>query len=82
VLFRSGRNLSYDDDELFVIEKPEEARLIRNSLSSSYVFGGSDQYFCYPNNYHHYVNLYRHTFQHGGISMEEMIIPWALYIPR
>ncbi|MBM3410797.1 MAG: PglZ domain-containing protein, partial [Bacteroidetes bacterium] len=38
--------------------------------------------FLLPNNYHHYVNLYRHTFQHGGISLEEMIIPWALYTPR
>jgi CheY-like chemotaxis protein len=80
--FKEGKNLSYDNDDLFVIEKPEEARLIRHSLSSSYVFGGCDQYFCYPNNYHHYVNLYRHTFQHGGISLEEMIIPWALYTPR
>lgn len=80
--FKEGKNLSYDNNELFVIDKPEKAHLVKPYLSSTYVFATSDQYFCYPNNYHHYVNLYRNTFQHGGISLEEVIIPFAVLRPK
>jgi CheY-like chemotaxis protein len=75
--YKEGKNLSYDDNDVFVIDKPEQAHLIKPYLTSTYVFATSDQYFCYPNNYHHYVNLYRNTFQHGGISLEEVIIPFV-----
>lgn len=80
--YKEGKNLSYDKGELFVVEKPEEAHLIKPHLSSTYVFATSDQYFCYPNNYHHFVNLYRNTFQHGGISLEEVIVPFVTLRPR
>ena len=60
-------------------ENPEEALLPKSNLSSSYVFAKEDYYFCYPNNYNHFVNYYRNTFQHGGVSIEEMIVPVAVF---
>jgi CheY-like chemotaxis protein len=80
--YKEGRNLNYDDRDLLVIDKPEQAGLTKPHLSSTYVFGTDDKYFCYPNNYHHFVNLYRNTFQHGGISLEEMIVPFAVFSAR
>ncbi len=80
--FKEGKNLSYDKGDLFVVDKPEQAHLIKPHLSSTYVFANSDQYFCYPNNYNHFVNLYRNTFQHGGISLEEIIIPFVALRPK
>jgi DNA-binding response OmpR family regulator len=80
--YKEGKNLSYDQGDLFVIDKPEKAHLIKPYLSSTYVFATNDQYFCYPNNYHHFVNLYRNTFQHGGISLEEVIIPFVSLRPK
>lgn len=80
--YKEGKNLSYDKNDLFVIDKPEKAHLIKPYLSSTYVFATSDQYFCYPNNYHHFVNLYRNTFQHGGISLEEVVVPFAILRPK
>jgi hypothetical protein len=80
--FKEGKNLSYDKGDLFVVDKPEQAHLIKPHLSSTYVFANSDQYFCYPNNYNHFVNLYRNTFQHGGISLEEVIIPFVSLRPK
>ena len=73
--YKLGKNLSYDSKELFVIKEPEKAQLPSPNLSTSYVFATSDAFFAYPNNYNYYVSYYRDTFQHGGISMEEMIIP-------
>jgi CheY-like chemotaxis protein len=80
--YKEGKNLSYDDKELFVIDKPEKVMLTKPHLSSTYVFTTGDKYFCYPNNYNYYVNLYRNTFQHGGISLEEMIVPFAVFAAR
>jgi hypothetical protein len=73
--YKLGKNLSYNDKELFVIREPYKAQLPSPNLSTSYVFATSDSFFAYPNNYNYYVSYYRDTFQHGGISMEEMIIP-------
>ena len=73
--YKLGKNLSYDSKELFVIKTPEKAQLPSPNLSTSYVFATGDSFFAYPNNYNYYVSYYRDTFQHGGISMEEMIIP-------
>lgn len=80
--FKEGKNLNWDDRDVFVIEKPEKAFLPKNNLSTTYAFCTEDKYFVYPNNYHHFVNLYRDTFQHGGISLEEMIIPFGIFTPR
>ena len=73
--YKLGKNLSYDDKSLFVIKGPQKAQLPAPNLSTSYVFATGDSFFAYPNNYNYYVSYYRDTFQHGGISMEEMIVP-------
>ena len=73
--YKLGKNLAYDDKSLFVIKEPQKALLPAPNLSTSYVFATGDSFFAYPNNYNYYVTYYRDTFQHGGISMEEMIIP-------
>ena len=74
--YKLGKNLSYDDDKsLLVIKDPRKAMLPQPNLSTSYVFATGDSFFAYPNNYNYYVSYYRDTFQHGGISMEEMIVP-------
>ena len=73
--YKLGKNLSYSDKDLFVIREPQKAQLPSPNLSTSYVFAIGDSFFAYPNNYNYYVSYYRDTFQHGGISMEEMIIP-------
>ena len=73
--YKLGKNLAYDSKDLFVIKEPQKAHLPAPNLSTSYVFATGDDFFAYPNNYNYYVSYYRNTFQHGGISMEEMIIP-------
>jgi hypothetical protein len=73
--YKLGKNLSYDDKRLFVIREPKKALLPSPNLSTSYVFATGDAFFAYPNNYNYYVSYYRDTFQHGGISLEEMMIP-------
>ena len=74
--YKLGKNLGYDEDKsLFVIKDPRKALLPSPNLSTSYVFATGDSFFAYPNNYNYYVSYYRDTFQHGGISMEEMIVP-------
>ena len=73
--YKLGKNLAYDSKDLFVIKDPLKAHLPAPNLSTSYVFATGDDFFAYPNNYNYYVSYYRNTFQHGGISMEEMIIP-------
>jgi CheY-like chemotaxis protein len=73
--YKQGKNLGYDGDKLFEAPKPERFYLPKNNVSTSYVFAIEDQFFAYPNNYNYYVNFYKDTFQHGGVSLEEMIIP-------
>lgn len=73
--YKLGKNLGYDSKELFAIKDPRKAQLPSPNISTSYVFATGDSFFAYPNNYNYYVSYYKDTFQHGGISMEEMIIP-------
>ena len=73
--YKLGKNLSYDDKDIFVIKNPQQAYLPSPNISTTYVFATGDQFFAYPNNYNYYVTYYKNTFQHGGISMEEMMIP-------
>jgi len=73
--YKLGKNLGYDSKDLFVIREPQKAFLPSPNLSTSYVFATGDLFFAYPNNYNYYVSYYRDTFQHGGISLEEMMIP-------
>lgn len=73
--YKLGKNLNYNPKEVFVIKDPSKAMLPAPNLSTSYVFSTGDTFFAYPNNYNYYVSYYKDTFQHGGISMEEMIVP-------
>jgi len=77
--YKTGKNLNYNVKEVMEIRKPAEALLPQANLSSSFIFAKEDYYLCYPNNYNHYVNYYRNTFQHGGISLEEVIVPVAVF---
>ena len=74
--YKQGKNLNYEKKEVLEIRNPADAFLPRTHLSTSFVFAKEDKFFAYPNNYNYYVSYYRDTFQHGGISMEEMIIPY------
>lgn len=77
--YKQGKNLNFIDKDVFLIRNPQEAKLPRLHVSSSFIFAKEDTYFVYPNNYNQFVNYYNETFQHGGISMEEMIIPYITY---
>ena len=73
--YKLGKNLGYDNKDLFTMKEPHKALLPTPNISTSYVFATADSFFAYPNNYNYYVSYYKDTFQHGGVSMEEMIIP-------
>lgn len=73
--YKQGKNLGYEGDKLMEVPKPERLYLPKNNVSTTYVFAIEDQFFAYPNNYNYYVNFYNDTFQHGGVSLEEMVIP-------
>jgi CheY-like chemotaxis protein len=73
--FKQGKNLNFQPKEVFYAKNPAEIKLPQPTLSSSYIFARDDFYFIYPNNYNYYVNFFNNTFQHGGISLEEMLIP-------
>ncbi len=73
--YKQGKNLGYEGDKVLEAPKPERFYLPKQNVSTSYVFATEDQFFAYPNNYNYYVNFYKDTFQHGGVSLEEMIIP-------
>lgn len=73
--YKHGRNLNYDAKDVLAFRDPKEAGLPMPNVNSSFIFAKEDLFLCYPNNYNHFVNYYRNTFQHGGISLEEMIIP-------
>lgn len=74
--YKTGRSLDYDKREVFEVLNPSEAFLPKINISSSYIFCRSSDFFAYPNNYNYYVKYYRNTFQHGGISLEEVLIPF------
>ncbi len=80
--YKTGRNISHEDKDVYAIKNPADIGLPSIYLSSSFVFTKEDLFFAYPNNYNHYVSFYKNSYQHGGISLEEMIIPCAVYEPR
>ena len=74
--YKMGKNLKYEHKDVLEIKNPEKVGLPKSNLSSSYIFAKEDKFFLYPNNYNHYNNLYLNSFQHGGISLEEIICPF------
>ena len=73
--YKQGRNMNYQKNDVFEIENPLEYYLPIQNVSSKYIFAKEDMYFVYQNNYNQFVKFYKNTYQHGGISMEEMLIP-------
>ncbi len=80
--YKQGRNLSYPRNRVFEITKPEDAGLPSATLSASYIFTQNNDFLAYPNNYNHYVNYYKDTFQHGGVSLEELLLPLITLVPK
>ncbi|MFN3405735.1 MAG: PglZ domain-containing protein [Cytophagaceae bacterium] len=80
--YKQGKNLGFDEEDIFICRKPERFFLPKRNVSTAYVFTIEDYFFAYPNNYNYYVNYYKDTFQHGGVSMEEMIIPLIVLSPK
>ncbi|MEP1488748.1 MAG: bifunctional response regulator/alkaline phosphatase family protein [Algibacter sp.] len=80
--YKTGRSLTYDSKDVLALKDPKEAHLPTINMSSSYIFAKNDSFFAYPNNYNHYVSYFRNTYQHGGVSLEEMIIPFVVFNPK
>ncbi|MCU0432346.1 MAG: PglZ domain-containing protein [Bacteroidia bacterium] len=80
--YKQGKSLDYVKRDVFEVRNPADVFLPKNNVSSAYIFARQDMFFAYPNNFNHYVSYYRNTFQHGGISLEEMIIPYITLSPR
>lgn len=80
--YKIGKNLSYNKKEVFEMREPRRFGLPAPNLSTTYIYATGSNFFAYPNNYNHYVQYYRDTFQHGGISMEEMIVPFITLRPK
>ena len=73
--YKLGRNLSYNHKQVYEVKRPEAFGLPAPNLSTTYIFAANRDFMAYPNNYNYYVQYYSDTFQHGGISLEEMLVP-------
>ena len=80
--YKTSRSLSYDSKDVFAVKNPNAVGLPSVSLNSDFIFAKDNLFFAYPNNFNHYVNYYRNTYQHGGVSLEEMIIPFVILNPK
>ncbi|NTW32429.1 MAG: bifunctional response regulator/alkaline phosphatase family protein [Bacteroidetes bacterium] len=80
--YKLGKTLQFEKRDVFEVKNPAEAFLPKMNVSTTYIFAKENKFFAYPNNYNYYVNYYRNTFQHGGISLEEMLIPIITLSPK
>ena len=80
--YKTGKSLTYEEKDVLAVKDPKKIHLPTINMSSSFIFAKGDMFFAYPNNYNYYVNYFRNTYQHGGVSMEEMIIPFVVLKPR
>ena len=80
--YKTGRSLTYEDRDVYHVKDPKKIQLPTINMSSSYIFAKNDYFLAYVNNYNHYVSYYRNTYQHGGISLEEMIVPFLVFNPK
>jgi len=78
IRYKLGRNLDYNKKEVFVIKNPNDAGLPKSNLSSTFIFAKNNDYLIYPKNYYQFVKYYKDTYQHGGLSIEEMLVPFVV----
>lgn len=82
IRYKTGRSLTYDEKEVWAVTQPEKLFLPKGNISSKYIFAKNNTFLAYPKNYNHFVNYYKDTYQHGGISLEECIIPMSIMSPK
>ena len=80
--YKFGKSLAYDAKDVFEMKDPEAYYLPKLNVTTRFVFTRNNEFFAYPNNYNYYAKYYRDTFQHGGISMEEILIPFIILSPK
>jgi hypothetical protein len=80
--YKTGKSLTFEHKDVYYVKDPKKIQLPAINLSSSFIFAKNDNFLAYQNNYNYYVSYFKNTYQHGGISLEEMIVPFIILNPR
>ena len=80
--YKTGKSLSYEEKDVLAVKDPKSIHLPSAAMNSTFIFAKDNLFFAYPNNYNYYVNYFRNTYQHGGISLEEILIPFVFLTPK